>query len=85
MDTIVRFFLFLRDNWSITLTVGLGLAAVYLLLPRPRPFRQVWGAAAAGLAVILAGIWIVRVVLSPRKPSCSTAWPESPSSPGDCW
>ena len=61
MDTIVRFFLFLRDNWSITLTVGLGLAAVYLLLPRPRPFRQVWGAAAAGLAVILAGIWIVRV------------------------
>jgi NADH:ubiquinone oxidoreductase subunit 6 (subunit J) len=46
--------------WPIALCVILGIVAVYLLLPRPRPFRPLWGGAAGGLAVILAGALLVK-------------------------
>jgi NADH:ubiquinone oxidoreductase subunit 6 (subunit J) len=42
----------------IALPLVLGLAAIYLLLPRPRPYPPLWGAAAAGLALVLGG-WLL--------------------------
>src|SRR5262249_52411970 len=42
----------------ILVPVLLGLAAVYLLLPRPQPFPRLWGATAGGLALLAAG-WLV--------------------------
>jgi NADH:ubiquinone oxidoreductase subunit 6 (subunit J) len=44
--------------WTILLPVLIGLLAVYLLLPRPRGYPVVWGAAAAALALVLAG-WLL--------------------------
>lgn len=37
----------------------LGLAAVYLLLPRPRPYPPLWGAAAAAAAILVAGYALI--------------------------
>src|SRR5438093_4028844 len=42
------------------LPAALGLLGVYLLLPRPRPYPPLWGAAAAGLALLLAGWFLIR-------------------------
>ncbi len=51
----------MRDILTIGLPVLLGLVAVYLLLPRPQRYRPLWGAAAAGLALLLAGtLWTAR-------------------------
>ncbi len=44
----------------IVLPVTLGLIAVYLLLPRPKRYSPVWGASAAGLALLLAGWLLIR-------------------------
>jgi NADH-quinone oxidoreductase subunit J len=41
--------------WPIALPVVLGGLAIYLLLPRPRSYPPLWGAAAGGLALLLAG------------------------------
>jgi NADH:ubiquinone oxidoreductase subunit 6 (subunit J) len=41
------------DLVLIALPVLAGLAAVYLLLPRPRPDPRLWGAAAAALSLLL--------------------------------
>src|SRR5262245_10862601 len=46
--------------WPIGLCVVIGLAAVYLLLPRPRPYRTIWGGIGGGLAIVLAGILVIR-------------------------
>jgi NADH:ubiquinone oxidoreductase subunit 6 (subunit J) len=46
--------------WPILPPVGLGLLAVYLLLPRARPYPPLWGAAAGALALLLAGALVVR-------------------------
>src|SRR5437763_14665275 len=48
------------DPWAIVLTVVLGFAAVYLLLPRVRRFPRWLGGAAAAAAVLSAGWLIVR-------------------------
>jgi NADH-quinone oxidoreductase subunit J len=55
----------LQDGWSIVLPIVLGLIAVYLLLPRPRPFPSLWGATAGGLSLLLAGRLLIerRLVL----------------------
>jgi NADH:ubiquinone oxidoreductase subunit 6 (subunit J) len=39
--------------------LALGCAAVYLLLPRPRPYPSLWGAAAGTAALLLAGAFVV--------------------------
>ncbi|HZU38590.1 MAG TPA: NADH-quinone oxidoreductase subunit J [Gemmataceae bacterium] len=41
--------------WRVALPAALGLVAVYLLLPRPRPMLRVAGIALAFLAVVAAG------------------------------
>ena len=46
--------------FSILLTSVLGILGVYLLLPRARPYPTLWGAAASGLALILAGSTLMR-------------------------
>jgi NADH:ubiquinone oxidoreductase subunit 6 (subunit J) len=38
-----------------------GAFAVYLLLPRPRPYPAWWGAGLGTVALALGGVWIVRV------------------------
>src|SRR5262245_53289398 len=53
-------FLFVQ-HWSITLVTVLGIAAIYLLLPRPRAYPRWWGGTAAALAVLAVGAFIVRV------------------------
>jgi NADH-quinone oxidoreductase subunit J len=44
-------FLFV-ENWAITVPMLLGLAAVYLLLPRPRAYPVLWGAGIGVLALV---------------------------------
>jgi NADH:ubiquinone oxidoreductase subunit 6 (subunit J) len=50
----------MADNWGLILPVVLGLAGVYLLLPRARGYPPLWGAAASGLALVLSGVLLVR-------------------------
>src|SRR5437660_3589138 len=45
---------------GIILPVVLGLIGVYLLLPRVRPYPTIWGGAASGLALLLAGLLLIR-------------------------
>lgn len=48
------------DLWPIVLVVVLGCAAIYLLLPRPRPYPTLAGASLGTLTLIATGILIVR-------------------------
>jgi NADH:ubiquinone oxidoreductase subunit 6 (subunit J) len=45
---------------ALVLPVVFGLVGVYLLLPRVRPYPTIWGAAASGLALLLAGLLLIR-------------------------
>jgi NADH:ubiquinone oxidoreductase subunit 6 (subunit J) len=45
---------------SLIVFLVLGAAAIYLLLPRPRPFPTWWGAGLGTLALVLAGILLVQ-------------------------
>src|SRR5262245_34798986 len=45
--------------WSIAVCVTLGRAAIYLMLPRPRPYSPLWGGVTGGLALVLAGILLI--------------------------
>jgi NADH:ubiquinone oxidoreductase subunit 6 (subunit J) len=45
---------------AIVLPVILGLIGVYLLLPRIHPYPMIWGAAASGVALLLAGFTLIR-------------------------
>jgi NADH:ubiquinone oxidoreductase subunit 6 (subunit J) len=49
----------LVDNWRITLVMVIGAAAIYLLLPRPRGQKTLYGAGLGLLAVLLAGALLV--------------------------
>ena len=49
-----------RSLLPILLPVALGLSAVYLLLPRPRGTRPLWGTITAGAAILLGGLLLVR-------------------------
>lgn len=61
MQGLPRLFqLLLVEQLPITLVVGLGLAAIYLLLPRPRAYPVLWGAAAGGAALLIGGGLLVR-------------------------
>jgi NADH-quinone oxidoreductase subunit J len=46
--------------WAVLVPVLLGFVAVYLLLPRPRNYHSLSGAAAAGLALLAAGWLLIR-------------------------
>ncbi|HLJ91720.1 MAG TPA: NADH-quinone oxidoreductase subunit J [Gemmataceae bacterium] len=46
--------------WAIALSVILGLVGVYLLLPRPQRYPPLWGVAATALALLLAGVFLIR-------------------------
>src|SRR5262249_61218942 len=48
-----------REFWLLLVPAALGLAAVFLLLPRARRFPPLWGALLGGLALVLAGLWLV--------------------------
>lgn len=48
------------DVLPVFLAVVLGGAAVYLLLPRARPYPPLLGAAVAGLALLAAGALVIR-------------------------
>jgi NADH:ubiquinone oxidoreductase subunit 6 (subunit J) len=45
---------------ALLLPIVLGLIGVYLLLPRVRPYPMIWGAAASGVALLLAGLLLIR-------------------------
>jgi NADH:ubiquinone oxidoreductase subunit 6 (subunit J) len=51
---------FLETFWPLLLPVGIGLAAVYLLLPRARRYPPLWGGVLAGLALALGGWLLIR-------------------------
>jgi NADH-quinone oxidoreductase subunit J len=50
---------FLAESWPVLVPVTLGLAAVYLLLPRARRYPPLWGGLLGGLAIVVAGWWLV--------------------------
>jgi NADH-quinone oxidoreductase subunit J len=50
---------FLAEFWPVLVPAALGLAAVYLLLPRARRYPPWWGGLLGGLAVVVAGWWLV--------------------------
>jgi NADH:ubiquinone oxidoreductase subunit 6 (subunit J) len=54
----------LVKNWHIALPVLAGIAAIYLLLPRPKPYPRIWGAAAAAAALLLSGWLLVHATQS---------------------
>jgi NADH-quinone oxidoreductase subunit J len=47
--------------WPIVLPLLAGAAAIYLLLPRPRAYPVIWGAALGALALVLAGTFLIGV------------------------
>lgn len=47
------------DPWPIVLVAVLGGAAIYLLLPRPKPYPTLWGATLGTLALVAAGVLLV--------------------------
>jgi NADH-quinone oxidoreductase subunit J len=51
---------FLGEFWPVLVPVVLGLAGVYILLPRARRMPAVWGGMLAGAAVVTAGRWLIR-------------------------
>jgi NADH-quinone oxidoreductase subunit J len=45
---------------AIAIPAALGMTAIYLLLPRPRPLAPGWGAAVACLALLTGGWFLIR-------------------------
>jgi NADH:ubiquinone oxidoreductase subunit 6 (subunit J) len=54
--TLGRFF---AEFWPVLVPVALGLAAVYLLLPRARRFPPLWAGMLAALGVWAVGWWLI--------------------------
>jgi NADH:ubiquinone oxidoreductase subunit 6 (subunit J) len=53
--------------WPIALPLCAGVAAIYLLLPRPKAYPVLWGAGLGLLALVLAGVLLTRSgVVSPE-------------------
>src|SRR5262249_1767882 len=50
--------------FSLLLPLAAGAAAIYLLLPRPKPYPSIWGIALAALAIVLTGIFIIRTTVA---------------------
>src|SRR5690348_844741 len=47
--------------WPIAAPLAAGGAAIYLLLPRPRAYPVRWGISLGLLALVLAGVLLVRI------------------------
>jgi NADH:ubiquinone oxidoreductase subunit 6 (subunit J) len=50
----------LRAYWPLWVTAALGFLGLYGLLPQARTSKPIWSGLAAALAILLAGLWIVR-------------------------
>src|SRR5947209_2186005 len=50
---------FLAENWRLLLPALLGMAAVYLLLPRARRYPPLWGALLGGVALVAAAVLLL--------------------------
>ncbi len=54
--------------WAIVWPLALGAIAIYMLLPRPKPFPTLIGGATAGAALLLAGFLLIRTeAISPEN------------------
>jgi NADH-quinone oxidoreductase subunit J len=56
MDAVVQ----RLEFWAVVIPIVLGLVAVYVLLPSIQPRSRTLGWVAGGVALLLAGIWLVR-------------------------
>jgi NADH-quinone oxidoreductase subunit J len=56
---------FLRENWLLLMPPVLGFAAIYLLLPKARRAKPIWGGVLAALAMILGAAVLVRTDAAP--------------------
>lgn len=56
---------FLTAFWPILLPSVLGLAGVYLLMPRVRRYPPLWGAVCAGLALAAVALFLIRTETGP--------------------
>jgi NADH:ubiquinone oxidoreductase subunit 6 (subunit J) len=52
------------ETWGIIPVMLLGAAAIYLLLPRPRPSPVPWGIALGGLSLVLGGVLLTGMHLA---------------------
>jgi NADH-quinone oxidoreductase subunit J len=59
---------FLQENWLLLMPPVLGFVAIYLLLPKVRRAKPIWGGVLAALALILGAAVLVRT---------DTIWQES--------
>lgn len=59
---------FLQENWLLLMPPVLGFAAIYLLLPKARRSKPIWGGVLAAIALILGAAVMVRT---------DTIWQES--------
>src|SRR5262245_59718563 len=48
------------ELWPLLPPLAAGAGSIYLLLPRPRPYPKLWGALLGGLALLLAGWFVLR-------------------------
>src|SRR5262245_61142288 len=55
---------FVATFWPILLPLALGLAAVYLLLPRARRYPPLWGGVLAGLSLATGAWFIIRAEMA---------------------
>src|SRR4051812_31132746 len=56
---------FLTAFWPILLPTVLGLAGVYLLMPRVRRYPPLWGAVCGGLALAAVALCLIRAETGP--------------------
>ena len=51
---------YLSENWQVLMPCVLGFAAIYLLLPKARRSKPIWGGALAALALVFGAGFLIR-------------------------
>ncbi|MGF1580453.1 MAG: NADH-quinone oxidoreductase subunit J [Gemmataceae bacterium] len=51
---------FWQQNWPVLVVSFLGFLSIYLLLPRPKRFSPLLGGIVGVMALIFAGVWLLR-------------------------